>query len=208
MKQPDFIRTLCAAILSFMTLPANAALLGRLPATPGGTDYQAYYDPLLDITWAANANLNGLDTSWGSQTTWANSLTIGGVSGWRLPSADVNGDGVVVDCTGGGVIDCMDNEMGFLYWEESITSATPGPFSNVQFLGYWSDTESATDPASAWGFSFSSGGQGADDKSNTNGYAWAVHSGDVAAVPAPAAIVLFSSGLLGLIGMARRKQAA
>jgi hypothetical protein len=35
---------------------ANAALQGRLPATVGGTDYQAYYDTELNITWLADAN--------------------------------------------------------------------------------------------------------------------------------------------------------
>ena len=41
-------------------------------------------------------------------------------------------------------------------------------------------------------------------KTNDN-YAWAVQSGDISAVPIPAAIWLFSSGLIGLIGLARRK---
>ena len=35
--------------------------------------------------------------------------------------------------------------------------------------------------------------------------AWAVHSGDV--IPIPAAVWLFGSGLLGLVGVARRKSA-
>ena len=33
---------------------------------------------------------------------------------------------------------------------------------------------------------------------------WAVQTGDVSAVPVPAAVWLFGSGLLGLIGVARR----
>jgi len=33
----------------------------------------------------------------------------------------------------------------------------------------------------------------------------AVQSGDVSAVPVPAAVWLFDSGLLGLVGVARRK---
>ncbi|WJW76283.1 DUF1566 domain-containing protein [Thiohalobacter sp. IOR34] len=41
---------------------ANAVLLGRLPLTPGGTDYQAYYDTTLDITWLATANLAKTNT--------------------------------------------------------------------------------------------------------------------------------------------------
>ena len=41
---------------------ADAALFGRLPASPGGTDYQAYYDDVLDITWLADANLAASNT--------------------------------------------------------------------------------------------------------------------------------------------------
>jgi len=37
---------------------------------------------------------------------------------------------------------------------------------------------------------------------------WAVHAGNVGAVvPVPVAVWLFGSGLLGLLGLARRKQA-
>jgi hypothetical protein len=36
---------------------AHAALLGRLPITPDGTDYRAYYDDVLDITRLADAKL-------------------------------------------------------------------------------------------------------------------------------------------------------
>ncbi len=43
--------------------------------------------------------------------------------------------------------------------------------------------------------------------SKNYGYGWAVHSGDVSTVPVPAAVWLFGSGLLGLIGVARRKRA-
>ncbi len=40
---------------------------------------------------------------------------------------------------------------------------------------------------------------------SSNVYAWAVKSGDVSAVPVPAAVWLFVSGLVGLVGFARRK---
>jgi len=41
---------------------ANAALHGRLPATLGGTDYQAYYDDHLNITFLRDANLAASNT--------------------------------------------------------------------------------------------------------------------------------------------------
>jgi hypothetical protein len=195
-----------ACLFTLVTTLSNAAVVqpleGRLPATPGGTDYQAYYDPNLDITWAADANINGT-ASWDNQVAWAAGLTIGGFGGWRLPSVDVNGDGTVVDCFGGGVTGCADNEMGYLYWEESITASTPGPFSNVQSSeDYWSGTEFAPIPTDAWGFAFSDGLQ-FGGSSSIELFAWAVRTGDV---PLPAAVWLFGSGLIGLLGLARRKR--
>ena len=184
----------------------NAVLEGRLETSPGSGVYQAYYDPKLDITWAANANINGKDT-WDNQVAWAASLTIGGVGGWRLPSTDVNGDGIVVDCFGGGVSGCEDNEMGFLFWEEGITQSSPGPFSNLQ-ANYWSGTEYIPGDIYGWGFDFTSLGEQFTDHKTDTYYSWAVHSGDVGAIPVPAAVWLFGSGLMGLVWVARRQKTA
>jgi len=80
-----------------------------------------------------------------------------------------------------------------------------GPFSNVQsFGGYWSATEYAPITSYAWSFYFNKGGQDGYGKTDNYIYAWAVHAGDVGAVPVPAAAWLFGSGLLGLIGIARK----
>ena len=155
-----------------------SSLVGVLPATPGGTDYQAYYDPNLDITWAADAYSNGASDNWDNHVAWVSTLTIAGIGGWRLPSADVNGDDAVVDCTGGGITGCADNEMGYLFWDENITAATPGPFSNVIPGDYFSGTELASNPAWAWNFRFDNGSQGTIGKSSSAA-AWVVHSGDV-----------------------------
>lgn len=82
-----------------------------------------------------------------------------------------------------------------------------GPFSNVLSFYYWSATEFAPYTNGAWVFIGDAGMQDAYYK--TNSYlAWAVHSGDVGAstVPVPAAVWLFSSGLLGLIGMSGKRR--
>ncbi len=50
-------RILGTILLCLLTASSNAALLGRAPLTSGGTDYQAYYDTVLNITWTADANL-------------------------------------------------------------------------------------------------------------------------------------------------------
>jgi hypothetical protein len=185
---------------------ANAAVLpleGRLETALGSGVFLAYYDPNLGITWAADADINGQD--WDTANAWAAGLTLGGVSGWRLPSMDVNEDGRVVDCFGGGITGCEDNEMGFLYWEESITQLAPGPFSDVQVI-YWSGTE--FDSLGAWAFVFSNGFQPPDPGfKSVPLWGWAVRTGNVpAVVPIPAAVWLFGSGLMGLLGVAMRKR--
>jgi hypothetical protein len=83
-----------------------------------------------------------------------------------------------------------------------------GPFSNIQTSYYWTDTNYENDLTgnSAWNFWMSDGLKNLTTK-NTNLHAWAVQSGDVgsSAVPLPAAVWLFGSGLLGLIGVVKRK---
>jgi len=63
----------------------ETTLEGRLETAPGSGVFLAYYDTVLDITWAADANINGPD-NWDNQVAWAAGLTLGGVSGWRLPT--------------------------------------------------------------------------------------------------------------------------
>ena len=200
-----------ANLFAFITVSAHAALTGVLPATLGGTDWQAYYDDQLDISWTANANINS-GATWANQAAWAAGLDIDGVTGWRLPSMDVNGDDVIVSCTSDQAA-CKDNEYGHLFnygagavFGSGITSSSPGPFSNVQSGLYWSGTELASNPIGAWNFEFF-GGLGGVAAKNNSFFAWAVHSGDVSAVPVPAAVWLFGSGLIGLLGAARRKKA-
>ena len=51
----------------------------------------AFYDTVLDITWLRDANVNGV-MSWDTAMTWADTLVVGGVGGWRLPKVTpVNG---------------------------------------------------------------------------------------------------------------------
>jgi hypothetical protein len=203
----------CVFTLGFAT-SVNAAFIGRLPATLGGTDYQAYYDDQLDITWATDANIskdngqNGL-MDWLDATSWVNALEISGVTGWRLPNMDRDGDGNIVDCGTGAFTPeiCKDNEYGFMFHENGVTSTSQSPFINVQPDAYWSSTEYLLeDLDDAWNLIFngSTGGDQDHGDKTASLHAWAVYGGDVAAVPVPAAVWLFGSGLLGLIGMARR----
>ena len=73
----------------------------------------------------------------------------------------------------------------------------------VQSRNYWSATEYAPNPVSAWVFNMKFGSQTISSKTTFSQSAWAVQSGDI--VPIPATVWLFGSGLIGLIGLARRK---
>ncbi len=98
MVNKSIIGATCAC-LAVVTFSADAALVGRLAATPGGTDYRAYYDDVADLTWLADANYamtSGYDVdgrmNWADANAWAAGLSVGGVTGWRLPDTNpVNG---------------------------------------------------------------------------------------------------------------------
>lgn len=86
-----------------------------------------------------------------------------------------------------------------------------GPFSNLQSHFYWTGLGYAPDPSKVWSFYFTSDGNAGRqewDNKDDFSYAWAVHSGDIGAaiVPLPAAVWLFGSGVLGLIGISRHKK--
>ena len=223
----------------------ETTLEGRLETAPGSGVFLAYYDTVLDITWAADANING-QANWDNQMAWAAGLTLGGVSGWRLPTVspidgstfntswsnnattDFGSAPTTTDGTDGGWRDVSNtpvSEMGHMYYvtlgnlgwctpddadpsscviQNGFGLSNTGPFSDVQSTSYWSGTEIFSN--GAWGFFFPSGSQFIGGK-NFNVYAWAVRSGDVpAVVPVPAAMWLFGSGLMGLLGVARRKR--
>jgi hypothetical protein len=209
MKKQQILAAVCAGLISLgLVGSADAALVSRL----GGL---AYYDDNADLTWLADANANSY-MAWGDANTWAAALDVGGVGGWRLP--DTLQPDASCSFQSGGIsmsLNCTGSEMGNLFYnvlggvaETSITTThntNYDLFSNVQSSYYWSATEYAPITDNAWAFSMDFGSQNYRYKTD-NGYAWAVQSGDVSAVPVPAAVWLFASGLMGLAGFARRKR--
>lgn len=206
-----------ALTVGLFSATADAALVGR-DLDGNLATAEAYYDTVTNLTWLADANYawtsdydpNGL-MDWADANAWATGLDIDGVAGldgWRLPTAlNQGGSG---PCVG---VNCTGSEMGNLFYtvlgNTVVSLSNTGPFSNVQSFNYWSATEFAPGASDAWYFGMDTGFQHIT-ADYVNYYAWAVQSGDfgvaVSAVPIPAAVWLFGSGLIGLIGVARRRK--
>ena len=195
----------CLAVVSFNT---SAALVERL----GGL---AYYDDVADLTWLADAHAAGTNMNWTTANQWAADLVVDGNDNWRLASA-LNSDNTG-PCAG---FNCTDSELGSLFYNvlggiagrpiNQIHNSNYDLFTNVMFNNrshYWTATENANNASWAWVINMTNGeAHGFNNKTDLN-LAWAVQSGDVSAVPVPAAVWLFGSGLLGLISVARHKTA-
>ena len=161
--------------------------------------------------------------TWDNAVAWADSLTIGGFTDWRLPNAQ-NQDGSG-PCLGFG---CTGSEMGHLYYTElrnvAVTGGctigidcglvNTGPFSNLQADYYWSGTGSAPVIVggqlvfTVWFFNPVTGNQDAENKLQ-NFFPWAVRSGDVPdntnPIPEPSTMLLFGTGLAWLAAWRYRK---
>ena len=214
MKRSRLLGAVCAAVVSFVTLSSHATLHGILPATPGGSDWQAYYDDVADLTWLANANAavgSSYDTfssgtglmTWNDANAWAVSLNINGITGWRLPTtlqpdSSCQYQAGPNDRTSYGY-DCTGSEMGNLFYNvlggvagSSITTTHNSNydlFSHVQSAFYWASTEYAPVAGHAWGFFIENGYQAFGNTiSGEVDYAWAVHDGDVGTNPVITAV--------------------
>ncbi len=210
MKRTNKTQHIAARCLSILTLTPlvsalNAATLLPLESRLNG---QAYYDPNLDITWYSNADLIG-ESDLAAASVAVNNLVVDGISGWRLPITDRNRDGIAEDCKGKTIDTCtLDNELSFMLNIRGIAATSPGPFTNLRADWYWSVSNAVFNPPRVYAWLMNSAGQsgfGDAHPDNIGLRSWAVHTGDVAVVPVPAAIWLFGSGLLALAGSARRR---
>ena len=183
---------LAAAML--MTGAAQAALEAR--DLDGNSVTDAYYDTDRDITWLRNANVNG-DMQWEVAVSWADGLSFGGFSDWRLPASDL--------CN--SYSGCTASEMGHLWAIELGNTAgaltNPGGFENLQTSWYWSGQNSGA----AIAFNMANGRQAPQTTGSANYlYAMAVRDGDVPAIPEPGTYALFGAGLGALALIVRRQR--
>ena len=195
----------------------SAAQAALLDAGNGLVD-----DTVLNICWVANAGLSGesdqLDgaADWDALVDWAANLDYGGYDDWRLASMSVDAGtptgsaGSVVDCETATEEACRDNELGYMY-----THYLPGDYDDTktgdQTVGdvtltgiqnvYWSGTQPASKPNSAWVLRPDDGRQPSYSKDFEN-YGWAVRPGQCRAAPEPIPVVgAWGLGLLGLLLM-------
>ena len=189
---------------SVFSLPASAALVDR--------GNGLVLDTVLKVYWLQDASLGGNGTFTNAEA-WADSLEFGGLTNWRLPSLDANSDGMTVDnCAIATELACRDNELGYMYYF-NLTPAGDIPPTDPR-----TDLTGDQDPIQKiqrYHWAFGRGGQGDAYFDFATGFqslnapggrvfaAWAVHP-----VPVPAAVWLFGSGIIGLIGIARRKTRA
>jgi len=195
----------------------ETSLLGRDLDGNLANGFEAYYDSSLNISWLAMAQAPAGNLSWAAAKSWAAGLSVGWVSGWRLPGLNVGGDGACHFATSGS--DCgynvnvANSELAHLFYVTLGNRSTvapgggpqsgggltnTGPFSGMLEGDYW--TGSAYAPAFedyAWFFNTGAGLQMQTRQTFTLA-AWAVHDGDVATVPEPKTwgLILLGLGLL------------
>jgi MYXO-CTERM domain-containing protein len=222
MRTGKFFKTaLTAAAVLALAAPAQASLEARyLDATLG---IDAYYDTDLGITWLRDANALGHATNRQGAIDWAAGYTLGGVTGWRLPT----------DPYCDSHVNCAGSEWAHLFYTELgnsvYTPGTPptgglqnsGGFTNWgldRWLGptfYWTSSSYINQGNTVYTV-FNVGAGRQDGSLDNQFFAMAVHDGSVGrstdeivppgnTVPEPESLLLALTAL-GALALGRRQR--
>jgi hypothetical protein len=175
---------------------ANPRMLGLLGTNVTNSDGSTHTITSADIYQVSSASLNVGGTWWGA-TAWANTLTYAGVSGWRLPTdselVGILNENINQYPAGAGV---FSNAVYFLYpylfWSSTETDANTVvqvesmPFGNPAYYQYPVPKQ-------------------LDQSGSFIQVAWAVHDGNISAVPEADTWAMLLTGL-GLVGIATRRR--
>ncbi|WKB50612.1 PEP-CTERM sorting domain-containing protein [Eleftheria terrae] len=169
---------------------------------------------------------------WQTAMDWVSSLDVHGVKGWRLPQIHVPEGVPHSDFFGQaetGVGWGKASELGHMFYvtlgnsaydppggdpgcsPEGCALQNSGPFTNlVASVAYWTGTLYPKRPypgstQSAWMFETWNGRQ-IDYSLDTPLIAWAVHPGDVVAVPEPQTVALLAAGFAAILWRRQRAQ--
>lgn len=178
-------------------------------------------------SWTAGLNVNGvtgwrlpvvipvngstIDTTFSNNATtdlgFAPTTTDGTDGGWRDSAGQPLSEfGHLYYVTLGNLGYCTPNDASpdSCVIQPGAGLSNTGPFSNIRLSSYWTGAF-ITNSALNFFFDDSDAGLQLESLLSSGNYVWAVHDGDVSEIPTPGAIWLFSSGLLCLAKVSRRK---
>jgi len=175
----------CVIAITFL------AVCGFTSATLVNKGNGFIYDTDLNITWY---DYSQVAPTWADAVDWVSTLTVDGVSGWRLPSSALGAYSWGNDGTTTGGYNITSSEMGHLFYTELGNNGefdtsgveTPvlfddsdnvnaihnsGPFTNLQFGNLWGDgwadywsSTGASGTDGIWAFDTTYGYQDNEDK--------------------------------------------
>jgi hypothetical protein len=178
-------------------LQPNSRMYGLDGAIITNNDGSTHTVTSADIYQVVPAGAFRVGGTWWGATAWANTLTYGGVSGWRLPTdselVGILNENINQYPAGAGVFsNAVYSLYPYLFWSSTETDANTVvqvesmPFGNPAYYQYPVPKQ-------------------LDQSGSFIQVAWAVHDGNILAVPEPNALVLFGVGLITIFGLKRSR---